>query len=117
MNNVEELVGDWMALPDVAEALDLNIRQVHTLIRERALIEHRVGEGRIRAVPAAFLMDGRVLDSLKGTASVLADAGYTEEEALRWLFTEDDSLPGRPIDALRSGRKTEIRRRAQALAW
>jgi len=26
-------------------------------------------------------------------------------------------LPGRPIDALRDGRKTEIRRRAQALAW
>ncbi|WP_309080032.1 Rv2175c family DNA-binding protein [Zhihengliuella sp.] len=117
MNNVEELVGDWMALPDVAEALDLNIRQVHTLIRERALIEHRVGGDRIRAVPAAFLMDGKVLDSVKGTASVLADAGYTDEEALRWLFTEDESLPGRPIDALRSGRKTEIRRRAQALAW
>ncbi|NKX51550.1 DNA-binding protein, partial [Arthrobacter deserti] len=40
-----------------------------------------------------------------------------DEEILRWLFTEDESLPGRPIDALREGRKTEIRRRAQALAW
>ncbi len=36
---------------------------------------------------------------------------------LRWLFTPDDSLPGTPIDALRGGRKTEVRRRAQALAF
>jgi Rv2175c C-terminal domain of unknown function len=47
----------------------------------------------------------------------LGDAGFSDEEAIIWLFTADDSLPGRPVDALREGRKTEIRRRAQALAW
>jgi hypothetical protein len=47
---------------------------------------------------------------------VLADAGFTDEEAMRWLLTADDSLPGSPVDALRAGRKTEVRRRAQALA-
>ena len=36
---------------------------------------------------------------------------------MRWLFTPDDSLPGTPADALRAGRKTEVRRRAQALAF
>ena len=51
------------------------------------------------------------------TLESLLDAGFSDEEALRWLFTEDESLPGRPIDALRDGRRTEIRRRAQALAW
>ena len=48
---------------------------------------------------------------------VLADAGYSDEELIVWLFTPDESLRGRPIDALREGRKTEIRRRAQSLAW
>ena len=48
---------------------------------------------------------------------VLQDAGFTDEQAIRWLFTPDDTLPGRPIDALRDGRKTEIRRRASALGW
>jgi hypothetical protein len=68
-------------------------------------------------VPAAFLLDGAVVDSLKGTVAVLRDSGFTDVEAITWLFTEDESLPGRPVDALRDGRKTEIRRRAQALAW
>ena len=49
--------------------------------------------------------------------TVLRDNLYTDLEAVTWLFTEDESLPGRPIDALRDGRKTEVRRRAQALAW
>ena len=40
-----------------------------------------------------------------------------DEAALRWLFTPDESLPGRPIDALREGHKTEVRRRAQVLGW
>ena len=71
----------------------------------------------IRRVPALFMDGNRVLDSLKGTLTVLQDAGFTDEEAIAWLFTEDESLPGRPIDALHGGRKTEIRRRAQALAW
>ena len=48
---------------------------------------------------------------------VLKDSGFSDEEAIVWLYTNDDSLPGRPIDALIDGRKTEIRRRAQALAW
>jgi hypothetical protein len=68
-------------------------------------------------VPAAFLQDGHVVDSLKGTIVVLSDAGFSDEELIGWLFTPDESLRGRPIDALREGRKTEIRRRAQSLAW
>jgi hypothetical protein len=56
-----------------------------------------------------------VLASLQGTLSVLGDAGFTPEDAIVWLFTPDDSLPGRPVDALRSGHKTEVRRRAQAM--
>lgn len=117
VNELEELIGDWLTLPDVSERLDLPITKVHSLLDERALVAVRITERNIRSVPAAFLVDGHVLESLKGTVSVLADSGYNDEEMLRWLFTPDDSLPGRPIDALRSGHKKEIRRRAQALAW
>jgi len=48
---------------------------------------------------------------------VLHDGGYEDEQALRWLFTPDDTLPGRPIDALRENRGTEVKRRAQAMAF
>ncbi|MFE4836159.1 MULTISPECIES: Rv2175c family DNA-binding protein [unclassified Arthrobacter] len=117
MSTVETLVGDWLPLPDVAQLLDVSITKVHGLLDERALAALRIGERRIRSVPAAFLQDGHVVDSLKGTIVVLADAGFSDEELIGWLFTPDESLRGRPIDALREGRKTEIRRRAQSLAW
>ncbi|MDI3194849.1 Rv2175c family DNA-binding protein [Pseudarthrobacter sp. AL07] len=117
MSNVESLVGEWLPLPDVAQMLDVSITRVHGLIDERALAALRVGERRIRSVPAAFILEGQVVDSLKGTIVVLADAGYSDEDLIVWLFTPDESLRGRPIDALREGRKTEIRRRAQTLAW
>ena len=117
MSTVETLVGDWLPLPDVAQLLDVSITKVHGLLDERALAAVRIGERRIRSVPAAFLQDGHVVDSLKGTIVVLSDAGFSDEELIGWLFTPDESLRGRPIDALREGRKTEIRRRAQSLAW
>ena len=117
VSELEELIADWLPLPDVAEQLDVSVKDVRSLLEERALLAAKVGERQIRSVPAAFLVDSGVLESLKGTLAVLSDAGFSDEEALRWLFTADDSLPGRPIDALREGRKTEIRRRAQALGW
>ncbi len=117
VNNVESLVSEWLPLPDVSELLGVSVTKVHSLLEGRALLALRIGERKIRSVPAAFFMDGKILDSLKGTLVVLGDAAFSDEEAIVWLFTEDDSLPGRPVDALREGRKTEIRRRAQALGW
>jgi hypothetical protein len=117
VSELEKLIADWLPLPDVSEQLHLPINKVHSLLDERAILAVRVGERHIRSVPAEFIVEGKVLDSLKGTIAVLSDSGFGDEEILRWLFTSDDSLPGRPVDALREGRKTEIRRRAQALAW
>ena len=64
-----------------------------------------------------MIVDGAPLPELRGTLTVLMDSGYDDESALRWLFTPDESLPGAPVDALLAGRKTEVRRRAQALAF
>ncbi|OMH33277.1 Rv2175c family DNA-binding protein [Tersicoccus sp. Bi-70] len=112
-----ELVNDWLPLPDVAERLGLQVTKVHRLIDDGTLLAMRVGRPPVRSIPADFITEDGPVDSLRGTISVLRDAGFGDDEALRWLFTPDESLPGRPIDALRTGRKTEIRRRAQALAW
>nr|WP_239478632.1 Rv2175c family DNA-binding protein [Rothia sp. ZJ1223] len=112
-----ELVGEWTTLPDIAEALDIKVTRVHALINEGQLIALRDPETKVRKVPALFVGEDRVLEPLPGTLQVLKDSGFTEEESIKWLYTEDESLPGRPIDALVDGRKTEIRRRAQALAW
>ena len=115
--DLETLVGQWLTLPDIAEQLDVIVTRVHKLIKDRHLVDVRLGERNVRYVPALFLTDHGVLKSLRGTIMVLEDAGFDDEAIIRWLFTDDESLPGRPIDALHAGRKTEIRRRAQALGW
>ncbi|GGH56419.1 Rv2175c family DNA-binding protein [Rothia aerolata] len=112
-----ELVGEWTTIPDIAEALDLKVTRVHNLISDRAILALRDPETGVRKVPALFINGNRPLESLKGTLTVLSDAGFSDEETIEWLFTKDETLPGRPIDALIDGRKTEIRRRASAMAW
>lgn len=115
---LEQLVGQWLPLPDLADALGVPVKDCRRMVDERRLLAHRVGERRVIAVPAAFVADGEVVPSVPGTITVLGDAGLSDEESLTWLFTPDASLPvdGAPIDMLRAGRKAEVRKRAQELA-
>jgi len=68
-------------------------------------------------LPAELVMEGQIVKGVPGVLTVLHDGGYDDLEALTWLFTPDESLPGRPIDALRENRGTEVKRRAQAMAF
>ncbi|MDR2257281.1 MAG: DNA-binding protein [Arthrobacter sp.] len=99
------------------QALGAELRDVHRLLDQRQIVAVKRGENKAASVPAAFVADGRIVDALTGTITVLSDAGYSDREMIVWLFTPDETLPGTPMQALREGRKTEIRRRAQALAW
>ncbi|MEP6844047.1 MAG: Rv2175c family DNA-binding protein [Pseudolysinimonas sp.] len=105
----------WLTIPDLVEALGLTQSQVRRLIEDRALLAARI-DGVIQ-VPADFVVDGQALGELRGTLVVLGDAGFTDDEAMHWLLTEDDSLGVAPIAALRAGRKAEVRRVAQALGF
>jgi hypothetical protein len=116
-DDLDTLVTDWLTIPDVAERLGLDVGKVRRLLQDRYLVGVRRGERNVLSVPAALIVDGAPLPELRGTLTVLMDSGYDDESALRWLFTPDESLPGTPVEALRGGRKTEVRRRAQALAF
>ena len=111
---LRDLVDDWLAAPEVADRLGVPVSRVRQLCREHQLAG--VG-GQLVLVPAAFLAGNEIVKGLPGTLTLLADAGYDAVEAIGWLFTADESLPGRPIDALRADRGTEVRRRAQALGF
>lgn len=115
--SLEALISEWLTFPDIAERLDVVVTKVHNMVKDRRLIAVKTTDRQIRSVPAELLTETGLVESLQGTVMVLQDAGFDDEATLRWLFTEDPSLPGRPIDALKDGRKTEIRRRAQAMAW
>jgi Rv2175c C-terminal domain of unknown function len=112
----DALVGEWLSLSDVASQLRITAGRVKQMLRDRKLLAVTRPEGAV-AVPAAFLDGHQVLKGLCGTLTLLFDCGFDELEALRWLFTADDSLPGTPIDAIVEHRGTEVNRRAQALAF
>ncbi|WHF24798.1 Rv2175c family DNA-binding protein [Kocuria rhizophila] len=114
MRRLDALVGEWTHLPDIAEAMDIQITGC-TVDGRRLPLEVRRPEDRVRVVPAAFMDGSHPVDSLKGTVAVLRDAAYTDAQAIRWPVHAGRSPPGRPIDALRRGQKTEVRRPAQAL--
>lgn len=104
-----------MNLPDVAERLDVPITKVHQMIREGGLIAVR--RDGVLTVPVELVAGRTVLKHLPGVITVLRDAGYTDEEALRWLYTPDETLPGTPAAALDGEGATEVKRRAQALGF
>lgn len=105
---------EWLTIPDLVEQLGLGVSRVRRLIEDRHLAAKRVDS--VLRVPAVFLRDGEPLSELRGTLIVLADNGFDDEEAVDWLLAEDESLGATPIEALRAGRKAEVRRVAQALA-
>lgn len=116
-DELDTLVGEWLPLPDVAELLGTDISRVRRMLDDGALVALRRGHPKVLSVPRA-LVDPEPLPELPGTLTVLSDAGYDVQASLRWLFTADETLAaGTPVAMLRAGHKTEIRRRAQSLAF
>ena len=100
---------DTLTPAEVAQLLGTSPNRVRQLLRDRKLMSvPGSGNGKI---PAAF-----ILKHLPGLLTVLEDGGFSDQEAFDWLFREDESLPGTPVQALRDDRHTEVTRRAQALA-
>jgi len=106
---------EWLTVPETADRLAVPVTRVQQLLREGSLAGLRHADGVLR-VPAGFLHGDVVVKGLPGVLTVLRDGGCTDEEAVRWLHTADDTLPGTPVEALRGDRGREVKRRAQALA-
>jgi excisionase family DNA binding protein len=107
-------VNEWLTVTEAAERLGLPVTRVQQMLRDGGLAGVRQDDGVLR-VPADLLVGDSVLKGLAGVLTLLRDAGYSDDEALRWLHTPDDTLPGTPVQALRGDRGKEVKRRAQAL--
>jgi hypothetical protein len=106
-----------LPLPEVADRLGQPVTKVHQALRDGQLLAIR--RSGTPSVPEPFLTaDGQIVKGLPGTITVLADAGFSSDDMLRWLFEPDETLPGgTPIEALRATGGREVKRRAQALAF
>ncbi len=109
------LVSEWIDWAETARRLEVTVAKVRTMIRDHELAAAVPSEGAGQQVPADFIQDGLVVKGLPGLLTVLHDGHFDDRECIAWLFT-DDNLPGRPIDALRENRGSEVKRRAQAFS-
>ena len=106
---------ELLPLPDVAERTGRDVMAVRQLIKDgRVLGVRRAGDDILCILAEQLDDEGQPVKHLPAVITLLRDARYSDEEALRWLTTADDSLPGTPLQALRENRGTEIKRRAQA---
>ncbi len=105
----------YFTIPDLVELFDMSPGKIHRLIEDHHLGAVRV-DGYLR-VPKEFVQDDHPLPPLRGTLLVLIDAGFSDDEAVDWLFVANEELGERPIDALLAGRKSSVRRATQALAF
>jgi hypothetical protein len=102
-----------LPLPDVAQQLGMAVTRVHQMLRDNQIIAIR--RDGVAGIPKDFFdSDGAVTKHLSALITVMRDAKYTDEEILRWIYLDDDSLPGRPIDALHGPLAREVIRRAAA---
>ncbi|MGV0395216.1 Rv2175c family DNA-binding protein [Corynebacterium uberis] len=105
-----------LPLAEVAERLGVVVTRVMDLLNDHKLIAVR--NAGVRVVPEAFLGEKNTVNRfVPGVIALLSDGGYNDREILEYLFTPDDSLPGRPIDALHGHLAREVMRRAQAMAF
>lgn len=104
---------EWLTVPDLVAILGLTPSKVHRLVEDRHLVATK--RDGVLQVPASFLRDAEPLTELRGTIILLADLHFTDDEIVEWLLEPNDLLDAAPIDALRAGRKAEVRRIAQAL--
>ena len=115
--DLSQLVDEWLDWTQAAEILEVTPAKVRTMIREHELAAAVPTQGAGQLVPAAFLdEDGLIVKGLGGLLVLMHDNGYEDRECIAWLFTDAD-LPGRPIDALRENRGSEVKRRAQAMGF
>jgi hypothetical protein len=115
-SDLGDLVGSWLDWKAAGAELGVPVSKVRQLIREHQLAAAVPREGAGQQVPAELIMDGQIVKGVPGLLTLLHDGGYDDREALAWMFTPDDTLPGRPIDALRENRGSEVKRRAQAMS-
>lgn len=108
-------ITNWLTIPEAGELLGIVPGKVRRLIEEHHLIAIKA-DG-VQKIPAEIIINGEPLPSLRGTIVLLLDSGFTLGGAINWLYTVEDSLATTPMAALIAGRKTEVRRVAQSLAF
>jgi excisionase family DNA binding protein len=105
---------DFIDYDRAGELLGISVGKVRRLVEDHSLVSVRRGTDRL--IPAETIVDGEPLHSLRGTIIMLIDCGLKLDDAVEWLYTENDILETTPMASLLAGHKSPVRRAAQFLA-
>lgn len=114
--DLDALVDEWLDWGQVAQVLGVTPAKVRTMVKDHEIADAVPRPGASPSVPKLFFSDGLIVKGLPGLLTLLHDRHFNDRECIAWIFT-DDNLPGRPIDALRENRGSEVKRRAQVLGY
>ncbi len=129
-----------VSVQDTADRLGVEPSRIKQLIKENVLLGLRHGgelhilEETLVELPAnrQFVAELRTpgsdeprlvratdepLPTLRGSVMLLADGGFSNEEIIDWLWTENPWLEARPIQMLREGSHRAVNRVAATQAW
>lgn len=113
-------IHSFVSMNEASEMLGIYPHRIKQLLRDHLLFAVLDEEGR-RVIPACTLVQGaegwEPLFNLPGTLTLLADAGFSEEETARWMYTVNDELGQCPIEAIVQGRHRHVNRIAGTLAF
>ncbi len=104
-----------VTVPEASERMGVVVTRVFDMLNNGQLIAVTMDSKRY--IPERFFGEsGEINKFVPGVIALLSDGGYSVEETFAYLFEEDESLPGRPVDALHGHLAREVMRRAQAMA-
>ncbi|MFM9378152.1 Rv2175c family DNA-binding protein [Gordonia sp. VNK21] len=104
-----------IGLGEAADRLGVSTGRVRTLIRDHNLLA--ASRGGEPVIPVLFFGPDGLAKHFEGLVTILLDGGYTRDEALAWLFAEQEDLGICPAQALHTHAAREVIRRAQAQAF
>ena len=106
-----------LTFEEAADALGVSVGKIRRYVEDHSLIEVKI-DGK-KYIPRETIVDGEPLHSLRGTVMMLIDCGLNIQDAVEWIYAENDDLDqhgGTPMKALLAGHKSPVRRAAQFLA-
>ncbi len=110
---ITDQVKSWVTIEEAAQQLSVSPSKVKRYLEEHILFAVKIDKQLM--IPAELIVDHEPLSSIRGTMLQLLDLGLTEDEAIDWLYQENDALGETPMSALLKGHKAPVRRAAQAL--
>ncbi|GAA2247348.1 hypothetical protein GCM10010401_21380 [Rarobacter faecitabidus] len=124
----------WLSVPEFADRLGTSPASVRGALKDHRIVgvkeSHDVGvkipdvflvpahlanAAAPKPAPADGVIQEIILPSLRGTIIVLVDQGLSDDEQTEWLLSHHDDLGTTPIEALRRGNKSAVRRAAQLI--